>query len=168
MALNTNLKKAREMKIMVRNEKMKRINFMCVLILALFLIKANLCYGYPYTIDGKLSDWGIDLSAAISIGYLDSHLLSGGLDIDVITEDNASNYQYNPYHYVLESSIPLNDLGLNADSFHSLTIHWTQQCGNDYLNLDADVNPVPEPSTLLLLGFGLICVGLYGWRRKKK
>ncbi|CAD7772621.1 MAG: hypothetical protein KIIPBIDF_00374 [Candidatus Methanoperedenaceae archaeon GB50] len=44
-----------------------------------------------YVIDGKVSDWGIDLFAASSKGYLNSHLPSGGLDIDYITEDNAYN-----------------------------------------------------------------------------
>ena len=278
------------MKFMVRNEKMRRIGFMVLLMLALFLVEANL--GYGYTIDGNLTDWGVDLSAASNIGYLNSDLPSGGLDIDYTTEDNAASniygwqyvgpgysygsssssssyymegnsfdveaiyfdndqyyayiaivqglpieggtapnnplflpgdiaidipggtpYEYgidididtgtlyevtswnnvvyfpssNPWeidtgtalttvdfvysidqnsHYVLEASIPLSSLGLSADDL--LLIHWTQQCGNDSLTLNADVNPVPEPSTLLLLGTGLIGIGVYRWRRMRK
>ena len=64
-------------------------------------------------------------------------------------------------HYVIETAIPLSYLGLNAGGH--LTIHWTMECGNDYLNLDATV--VPEPATLLLLGTGLIAFGIS--RRKK-
>ena len=64
-------------------------------------------------------------------------------------------------HYVIETAIPLSYLGLNAGDH--LTIHWTMECGNDYLNLDATV--VPEPATLLLLGTGLIAFGIS--RRKK-
>ncbi len=70
-------------------------------------------------------------------------------------------------HYVLEAAVPLASLGLDANSEHSLNIHWTQQCGNDYLNLNADVNPtpVPEPATMLLFGPALL--GLFGVKRRK-
>lgn len=42
-----------------------------------------------YTIDGMISqDWGVDLSAASSKGYLDTHRPSGAT-VDVATEDNT-------------------------------------------------------------------------------
>lgn len=66
-------------------------------------------------------------------------------------------------HYVLEASIPLSLLGISAnpgDPINYLDIHWTMECGNDYLNLSADVNPVPEPSSIALMLMGFL--GLAG------
>lgn len=42
-----------------------------------------------YSINGDVSDWGIDLSAAFNKGYLDDNLPSGGNDIDYVAEDNT-------------------------------------------------------------------------------
>jgi hypothetical protein len=71
--------------------------------------------------------------------------------------------QHQNEHWVYEASFPLADLGLQAGDV--LGIHWTMKCGNDYLNLTADVNPIPEPATMLLFGTGL--VGLAGFGRRK-
>jgi len=250
-------------------------------VLFVFLITR---FSYAYTVDGDVSDWGIDLSAsgAQNSGYLDTHLPSGGKDIDYITEDNADiyspfpfyvgpgyttgnyydaeamyfdnsggkgyvaiitglppegypngsapdgmwnpgdiaidfgtggeyGYEYgidivtgniysnvnwddvyygghsaaNPWsiidgthignadvvysstamsgHYVIEASFYLWVLGLYDDD--SFGIHWTMECGNDELDLIADVSSVPEPGTVFLSGIGLIGLAVLG--RKK-
>lgn len=47
-----------------------------------------------YTIDGNISDWGVNINvnAARNKYYLDTHLPSGGNDIDYLTEDNADKF----------------------------------------------------------------------------
>jgi len=62
-------------------------------------------------------------------------------------------------HYVIETSVPLNIFG--DDWQIPLRIHWTETCGNDYLNLDV----IPEPSSIFLLSLGLF--GLGSLLRKK-
>jgi len=243
-----------------------------------------------YVIDGNVDDWGIDLNQAVSRHYLDKNLPSGGLDIDYVTEDNATladgwikvgpgwsvangfdaealyfdndatnayialiqgmpengalagnrwlggdiaidadndllsgykgyefalvtrehgglnagslynvlewnNVYYNQHkdsnpwnaktvvspgavveffynqnpvngHYVIEASVPLEILGIDAAKTSDLRIHWTQQCGNDRLDLVGDVNPVPEPATGALFAFGCL-LGLLKRRLNK-
>ncbi len=47
-----------------------------------------------YVVDGQILDWGVNLSAAGSDvkGFLNTHLPSGGRDVNYVTEDNADRY----------------------------------------------------------------------------
>ncbi len=64
---------------------MKKITIFLFLFL---LFPVSLAQAF-YVIDGNVDDWGIDLSQATNQGYLDTHLPTGGYNIDVLTEDNA-------------------------------------------------------------------------------
>jgi len=74
-------------------------------------------------------------------------------------------------HYFLETRFSLDSIGLDADEddvTRDLWLHWTMKCGNDVLNLKADVNQfhTPEPTSLALLMTGL-GLGFKRFRRKK-
>lgn len=130
-------------------------------------------YGFEYGLkisDSKLylvRDWG----SVYYSGYSSSNpwAIKSGSEIGLVDFVYSGNQNS---HYILEAAIPLSFLGLSAnpgDPVYTVGIHWTQQCGNDSLNLSADVNPVPvpEPSTFLLVGAGLTGVAIYGRRKFK-
>jgi hypothetical protein len=66
--------------------------------------------------------------------------------------------------YVLEGSFDL--ILLDAYTGNDIGIHWTMQCGNDYLNQTSA--PVPEPATMLLFGCGLIGLATVGRKKFQK
>src|SRR4030042_4480657 len=70
---------------------MKLRNILMLGALITFILAFRTGTGYGYTIDGQVNDWGVNLSAAGADKkpYLNTNLPSGGLNIDVVTEDNA-------------------------------------------------------------------------------
>lgn len=83
--------------------------------------------------------------------------------------DKVVDYAWQSYDnqiWVYEFRFLLADVGLSGSTEEAaIKLHWTMQCGNDYVNLNADVNPVPEPATMLLLGFGLVALAGFGRRQ---
>lgn len=76
--------------------------------------------------------------------------------------------------HTIEAAINLNDLSddltkLFADNT-KVTMHWQMECGNDFLKVTENYkyNPVPEPETFLLFGFGLLSLGSVGRYRFNK
>jgi len=69
-------------------------------------------------------------------------------------------------HYV--ASFDLTDFFSVANLYgKDFDVHFTMGCGNDNL-MAHDTAPVPEPGTMMLLGFGMLGLAVYGKRRMNK
>lgn len=76
-------------------------------------------------------------------------------------------------HYFYEVSVPLSSFGADWANGSNFRVHWTQNCANDSIWVDATATrlstgttgTVPEPGTLALLPLGMI--GLAALRRNK-
>ncbi|MBV1915711.1 MAG: PEP-CTERM sorting domain-containing protein [Pseudomonadales bacterium] len=76
-------------------------------------------------------------------------LIAGGLTANAAGSEGSSYYRI--------VSLDLNTLGVSYDNPLEIDAHWTMSCGND--NIDGHFE-VPEPTTLPLLGLGLIALAL--------
>jgi hypothetical protein len=112
--------------------------------------------------DGTFA-FAVDGSSGSNLTYTArDHSNDGDYDVDY--------YEYTSYpaNHVIEGSFDLAMLtsaGLDLTDPNAVKLKWTMECGNDYLKYTANTtgegttpppDPVPEPSTALLLGIGLL------------
>lgn len=93
-----------------------------------------------------------------------------GYRFEQIQSDNGHG------NWAIEWSLGLNDFlellpsGEFGPSAANLTLHWTIECGNDWIDTEApgEREPViPEPATVTLFGLGLASFGMMRRRQKK-
>ncbi len=82
------------------------------------------------------------------------------LDGTVAWQPDFTNLFYSSIgygHYVIEAAVPLAALPLSS-SPTPFTAHWTMDCGNDEVNVQAELPAIPEPGTSTMLCGGLLAL----------
>jgi hypothetical protein len=69
--------------------------------------------------------------------------------------------------YVWEFEFAVSELGVDLSNYSGIEFSTTLECGNDKLLKRYDLDVVPEPGTVILLGVGLLGLGA-GLRRRKQ
>ncbi len=107
-----------------------------------------------YQVDA--ADWSNDVIGAHHAS--DPFAMQGGTLVGNLSRNDAGLVGDSYYRIV---SFSLTDLGLTGEL--GIDAHWTMSCGNDFID-GGFTATVPEPTTLPLLGLGLL--GLIAGRRK--
>lgn len=95
----------------------------------------------------------------------------GGLGVTLVGTTGIA-YQNDPTaadHNVYEFALDLSALGLSGAAVGSqgFNVHWTMECGNDYMDWSApgQLIVIPEPATMTLLGLGLVGIAIRARKR---
>jgi len=109
----------------------------------------------PVPTDGNLYD-GQNTYPTLIKGFASE--LTGVSSVQWVPDNNSST----PWVYEITGSVKTAALGLDAGE--AFDLFWTMECGNDAVKATG-VSPIPEPSTVLLLGAGLLGLGVAARRK---
>lgn len=90
---------------------------------------------------------------------------TGTVAYTTVSQNNYGTWIADP-HYFYEVAIPLSSFGADWADGANFRVHWSENCANDSIWVDATAtHQVPEPGTLALLPLGML--GLMALRRNK-
>lgn len=138
-------------------------------------------YTYGYFLNGNYS-----ASAFNTLGFLDVNIFQGGDIIDFALYDGTRYYTLSgdnadsSYSVLMTfgNEVTIGSVQQPADwtlpYYYNANITWilptvvnTNELAINFINGNDGVAPVPEPSTLMLLGSGLLGLGYFGRKRIK-
>ena len=112
----------------------------------------------------SVSSWNTDVYSGHSVAS--PFAIDGGDLVSSVWENNAgSGIVGGELSYWRTVSFDISTLGIMDGD--SLDVHWTMNCGNDFINGSTTLTSVSEPGILGLMMMSLFGMGWAGRRRKR-
>jgi hypothetical protein len=122
--------------------------------------------GWLYSLNGDSND----ANALLSEDFLDGGIFRNGQEAAVDTLSGNAAYTGLEGTWGVDGdenlvSFVIDITGTGLETSDQIAFHWGMTCMNDTIEGSA---PVPEPTTMLLTGFGLLGMGIYYRARKSR